>query len=114
MKHSPAPRRGTDTQLAGGWGTLVKYDFEQGTRQKHELGKGRVAGEGVFVPRPDPKSEDDGWLVSFTHDRADGRSELRVVDCRDLTADPVARVQIPQRVPYGFHAIWLPGEVLQS
>ena len=31
---------------------------------------------------------------------------------RDVTADPVARVRIPQRVPYGFHAIWIDGELL--
>lgn len=95
-----------------GSATFLKYDFEQGTRQKHSLGKGFVAGEGVFVPRPAPKSEDDGWLVSFTHDRAEGTSELRIVDCCDLQSDPVARVRIPQRVPYGFHAIWLDGNVL--
>ena len=91
---------------------FLKYDFEKGTREKHELGRGHVAGEGVFVPRPDAKTEDDGWLVSLTHDRVEGRSELRVVDCRELRADPVVRVRIPQRVPYGFHVIWLPAGLL--
>jgi carotenoid cleavage dioxygenase len=90
--------------------SFLKYDFERGTRQKHNLGKGHITGEGVFVPRPDPKTEDDGWLVSLTHDQVEGRSELRVIDCRDLTADPIARVQIPQRVPYGFHGLWLPSD----
>lgn len=90
----------------------VVFDPTAMLREKHELGKGYVGGEGVFVPRPDAKTEDDGWLVSLTHDRVEGRSELRVVDCRDLRAAPVAQVRIPQRVPYGFHAIWLPGDVL--
>ena len=74
--------------------------------------KGHIAGEGVFVPRPDSKTEDDGWLIGLTHDQVEERSELRVMDCRDLTADPIARVQIPQRVPYGFHGLWLPSEVV--
>lgn len=105
-------RYGYAVSSTRGSAAFLKYDWERGTRQKHEFGKGWVAGEGVFVPRPDPKSEDDGWLLSFTHDRAEGESELRIVDCRDVTAGPAARVRIPQRVPYGFHAIWLPGDVL--
>lgn len=94
-----------------GSATFLKYDFKNGTRQKHELGAGHVAGEGVFVARPDSRSEDDGWLLSITHDRVEDKSELRVVDCRDITGDSVARISIPQRVPYGFHAVWIPGDV---
>jgi carotenoid cleavage dioxygenase len=105
-------RHGYAVSSTRGSAAFLKYDLESGARQKHELGKGQVAGEGVFVSRPDPKSEDDGWLVSFTHDRAEGKSELRVIDCLDMTAGPVARIRIPQRVPYGFHGIWLPGDVL--
>lgn len=105
-------RYGYAVSSTSGSAAFLKYDWQQGTRTKHEVGKGQVAGEGVFVPCPEPKSEDDGWLLSFTHDRADGMSELRVVDCRDMAGGPVARIQIPQRVRYGFHAVWLPGDVL--
>jgi carotenoid cleavage dioxygenase len=31
-----------------------------------------------------------------------------VLDATDVAAGPVASVQLPQRVPYGFHATWLP------
>jgi carotenoid cleavage dioxygenase len=103
---------GYSVASAAGSATFLKYDFQSRTRERHELGKGQVAGEGVFVARPGATSEDDGWLLSFTHDRIQGRSELRVIDCQDLAGHPVARVQIPQRVPYGFHAIWLPDKVL--
>ena len=36
-----------------------------------------------------------------------------IVNCREFDAGPVARIAIPQRVPYGFHAVWWPGSVLE-
>jgi carotenoid cleavage dioxygenase len=64
------------------------------------------------VRRRGGRGEDDGYLVSFVYDRAEKRSEMVVVDCRDFSASPVARVLLPQRVPFGFHGIWLDGELL--
>ena len=34
--------------------------------------------------------------------------ECRVIDAQDFTAEPVARIKIPSRVPFGFHAAWVP------
>ncbi len=76
---------------------LIKYDLEKGTSEEHGYGKGRLGGEGVFVPRPGGKGEDDGWLVNFVHDQASGKGEMVVVDARDFKAEPVARVLIPAR-----------------
>jgi carotenoid cleavage dioxygenase len=92
------------------WDALVKHDLEKGSRQRHEMGANRFAGEAVFVPRG--KGEDDGWLVTYVYDAATDRSEMLVVDARDFAAKPVARVLLPARVPFGFHGTWLPGAVL--
>lgn len=86
---------------------LLKYDLDSGKSQNHEFGKGRYGGEAVFVPRPGATQEDDGWLVTFIHDTAQDTSELVVVNAQDFTSEPVARVIIPQRVPYGFHGTWI-------
>jgi carotenoid cleavage dioxygenase len=94
------------------WDALVKHDLEKGTKERHELGKGRYCGEGVFVPRPDGKGEDDGWLVSYVYDKATNKSEMLVLDTRDFSGKPVARVMLPARVPFGFHGTWLPASVL--
>lgn len=86
---------------------LIKYDLEKGQSETHHFGAGRYGGEAVFAPRPGATVEDDGWLITFVHDENEQQSELVVFDAQNLTDAPVARVMIPQRVPYGFHAIWV-------
>ncbi|MBW4450789.1 MAG: carotenoid oxygenase family protein [Spirirestis rafaelensis WJT71-NPBG6] len=93
---------------------LIKYDHHNGKSQTHEFGRKRYGGEAVFVPRPSATSEDEGWLVTFVHDTNEDISELVVVNAQDVNAEPVARVLIPQRVPYGFHGAWVSEEQLSS
>ena len=35
-------------------------------------------------------------------------SDLAVFDAQDITAEPVAVVHLPVRVPNGFHGNWVP------
>jgi len=92
---------------------LLKYDFERGCAStRHDFGPDRSGGEGVFVPRPGGLDEDDGWVLAFIHDEAEGESELLVIDAKRFDAAPLARVRLPQRVPYGLHGRWIPrGEI---
>ena len=87
---------------------VVKYDTQTGSAQEHFYAESEVSGEHVFVPDPDGTAEDDGWLLSFVTDRATEQSDLVVLDAHDVTAEPIARVHIPRRVPIGFHANWFP------
>ena len=89
---------------------IIKYDLEKGTTQIHELGRGRFCGESVFAPRPGGRYEDEGWLLTFVWDAVAKQSELLVLNAQDVQAKPVARVFIPKRVPYGFHASWFSAE----
>mgnify|MGYP001092091807 CR=1 FL=1 len=91
---------------------IVKYDTDTGASTTFEHGPGRFASESTFAPREGASAEDEGWLVHFVHDRREGTSELAVLDARDIAGGPVATVQIPCRVPVGFHAHWVPGEGL--
>jgi carotenoid cleavage dioxygenase len=68
----------------------------------------------VFVERPGAKAEDDGWVLTFVHDGASGASELVVIDAQRFTDPPVARVLLPQRVPFGFHGAFVSSEQLAS
>jgi carotenoid cleavage dioxygenase len=109
-----ASRFRTDVRLPLADG-LLKYDLEKGaSAELHPFGPNRNGGEGVFVPRPGSTGEDDGWVLAFVHDEAEGRSELVVVDARDFTAPPRARVLLPQRVPYGLHGVWLERSALEA
>ncbi|MBW4506023.1 MAG: carotenoid oxygenase family protein [Scytonematopsis contorta HA4267-MV1] len=93
---------------------VIKYDFSTGKSETHEFGEGRYGGEAVFVPRSGSTVEDDGWLVTFVYDKSEDMSELVVVDAQDVTKEPIARVLIPQRVPYGFHGTWIPEEQMKE
>ena len=41
------------------------------------------------------------------------RREVVILDASDLEAPPIGRVLLPQRVPLGFHAVWVPQEDLR-
>jgi len=91
-------------------GSLLKHDLKEGTTTAHDFGEGRVSGEGVFIPRTPDAAEDDGWLMSIVYDATSDSSELVVLDAQDFTSAPVATVQLPQRVPFGFHGNWVADE----
>lgn len=89
-------------------GNLVRADLTIGATEIVDLGAGRMSGEWVMVPRSADGAEDDGWLMALVHDAATDRSELLVLDASAPAEDPVARVQLPARVPVGFHGNWVP------
>ena len=41
--------------------------------------------------------------------RSDGRSTLAILPALDPNGGPVAEIELPRRVPYGFHGVWIPG-----
>ncbi len=79
-----------------------------------KLGVHQSCGECSFVPKKlfknNKKCEDDGYLVMFVSDaRTPEVTELWVYCAKTLssTSEPLARIVMPQRVPYGFHGNWL-------
>ncbi len=86
---------------------LIKYDLVAQTSQTHQFGSGRRPGEGVFVADPDGRNEDDGWVMTYVWDAATDTSDLVIVDARDFSGSPVATVQLPRRIPFGFHGSWI-------
>jgi carotenoid cleavage dioxygenase len=92
--------------------SFLKVDLRGGPTLRHRHGTGRLGGEGVFVPKPDATAEDDGWLITYVFDREAGTSEMVVIDTQAFDGEPVARVLIPRRIPYGFHGTWLPADLI--
>ena len=70
-------------------------------------GPGRAAGEPVFIARENATAEDNGYLMTLVHDLAQGSAELVIMDAQDFDRGYVAKVTLPQRVPYGFHGNWV-------
>ncbi|MCB9792464.1 MAG: carotenoid oxygenase family protein [Alphaproteobacteria bacterium] len=91
---------------------LVKYDLEAGGSERYKYPAGVFGSEAPFAPRPGGQGEDDGWVLSFMTDTSDWSSACWVWDARHVSRGPVAKVKLPQRVPAGFHATWVPGDDL--
>ncbi|XP_020580149.1 carotenoid 9,10(9',10')-cleavage dioxygenase 1-like [Phalaenopsis equestris] len=81
-----------------------------------DLGPGKFGSEAVFVPREAGTTieEDDGYLMFFVHDENTGESKVNVIDAKTMSPKPVAVVDLPSRVPYGFHAFFVNEEQIQQ
>ena len=87
---------------------LWKYDLRTGRCWEHQLGDGVKGAEPVFAAAGPDAGEDEGWVISLSHDERSGHSRLLVIDAQNFSAPPVATVHLPQRVPYGAHGSWIP------
>ncbi|RLN12190.1 hypothetical protein C2845_PM09G03800 [Panicum miliaceum] len=47
--------------------------------------------------------EDDGWVVTYVHDEGTNISQVYIIGAKRFSEEPVAKITLPQRVPYGFH-----------
>lgn len=90
------------------FGAILKYGLQRGFCERFGLGSETQAMEAVFVPRSEAAAEDEGWLLGLLYDPAADSLSLIVLAADDPKAGPVARVRLPQRVPFGFHGDWLP------
>jgi carotenoid cleavage dioxygenase-like enzyme len=79
-----------------------------GTRQgQYLLPAGDSISEPVFVARGDDAAEGDGWLLAIVWRARENHSDLAVFNATNVTAGPVALVQLGHRVPDGFHGNWV-------
>lgn len=90
------------------YGTLTCYDFTTGRKQRFSLPEGDVLSEPVFASRHETADEGDGWIVMTAWRQAEQRSDLMVFNATDITTGPIAVVQLPCRIPFGFHGAWIP------
>jgi len=93
-------------------GTVVKWDFQTGTQQIYDFGPNSFPGEFVFVQDDDDAGEDEGWVMGLVYDQSTETSDLVILDATAPGTDPVARVHLPQRVPFGFHGSWVDDSAL--
>ncbi|KAF3781287.1 hypothetical protein EJ110_NYTH28579 [Nymphaea thermarum] len=70
--------------------------------------------EPFFVAKQEAADEDDGYVLTYTHDEGSGESRFVVMDAKSPTLDVMATVKLLQRVPYGFHGLFLSEKDLQK
>ncbi len=98
------------------WAGVRKFDLETGA----DLGGWRDDpqhswySEPWFAEADSPQSEDHGYVIAFQWNDALKRQTLDIFDARDLARGPVAQVELPQRLPTGFHACWIEQDRLQA
>ena len=92
-----------DTLETGG---IAHVDHATGSIRSWDPGPNGHCGEPLFVPGG--SGEGEGWLLSLIHDHARRTSVLAVFEALDVSAGPIAEVEMPRRVPYGLHATWVP------
>ncbi|MBL8600427.1 MAG: carotenoid oxygenase family protein [Myxococcales bacterium] len=111
-RYSYNPRVAPSSELL--YDGVVAYDTLTGRQASYTYGPGRYGGEVVFAPRDGARDENDGYLVTFVNDAEKGQGECVVLDARDVAAGPVARLCIPQQVPAGYHAWWVPSREFEA
>jgi carotenoid cleavage dioxygenase len=101
-----APRPGSEGGI-GSPGVVVKYDLAKGTTAQHDFGPHAHPDEFVFAEASGRASEDEGWAMGYVYDDARDTSQLVILDASRVEAKPVATIELPRRVPHGFHGSWI-------
>lgn len=88
---------------------LAHINLKTGTTDTWFPGDSGCFQEPIFIPRSPEAPEADGYVVALLNLIAEGRSELVVLDSRDLASGPIARIKIPFRMRMSLHGCWLQG-----
>jgi len=91
---------------------MVRFDTITGAKQTWRFQPGVFASESPVAPRPGAGREDDGHVLTFVMDMNNDRSECHIFDASDISAGPVCRVVLPERISSGTHTVWAPEESL--
>lgn len=91
----------------------------------------------TFIPKSGGLKEDDGWIITFVHNETSNISQAScllhdkvlhrsriftyfkrlgmyytilqvfIIDAKDFSSEPIAKITLPARVPYGFHGTFI-------
>ncbi len=85
---------------------ILKLDLQTGDRQLHSFAPSGYVSEPIFVPKPNSKAEDDGWVLTLVYDGNRHRSTLAILDGQNLAGDAIALLHLKHHIPYGLHGNW--------
>ena len=87
--------------------TIAHYDLQNGKRETWKPGVDSFVMEPVVAPRSANAGEAEGYLLTLVYRAQENRSDLVVLDAKNVAAGPIATAKLPVRVPFGFHGNWL-------
>ena len=82
---------------------ILKINVSTGNVQEWKE-PGGLAGEPIFIPRPEAREEDDGVILTVVTQECKNDSYLLVLDARDLKE--IARSEAIHLIPYGLHGMF--------
>ncbi|MEY2985173.1 MAG: hypothetical protein RLZZ568_1790 [Cyanobacteriota bacterium] len=85
---------------------IAKYDQHTGTETLYSFAPQGFSGEPIFVPRADATAEDDGWLLCLVYNAKRHKSQLVILDAKDLSRPAVATLSLRHHIPYPLHGSW--------
>ena len=98
---------------------LTRYDIETGETIEIDFPEGVYGGECQFVPKQYNKGTADtglsnedgeGYLLVLCYTEAKDQSQLVIYDALSMSKKPISIINMPARIPYGFHALWIYAE----
>ena len=98
---------GTGPMKDPDFGRIIKYDLALDSREVYELPANELGAEPIFIPSQGAQSEDSGFLMSLVYDKSENKSNLQIFNAQAHTDGPLAKIMLPQRVPFGFHGNWI-------
>jgi all-trans-8'-apo-beta-carotenal 15,15'-oxygenase len=82
--------------------------------QVWDAGSRRYVNEPLFVPKPHPTAEDDGWILAILHNGETDRGELVILDAQRVADGPLATVRLPHHLAAGLHGSFSPKLLLKG
>jgi len=100
--------------IASSYG-IVKYDVKQRKivgKIEYDRDGRRGSYEAMFVPNEREEADkverdDDGYLVNVIWNKETKKSNIQIFDARTMNSEPVAYIELPYRIPGGFHSSFI-------
>ena len=90
-----------------GFNAYQKIDHQTGELKVHDFGEGRFTSEANFIPAGEHAAEDDGYLISIVYNHQRKKSEVVILDARDME-EALAVIPLDHHIPFGFHGGFYP------
>ncbi len=98
-----------DPRMVLWWHGVAKIDVTTGEAKVWNAGPTAYVSQTAFAPRAGATDEDDGWLLAWVTEADARRTDVVILDARDPSTGPLARIKLGALFPSASHVRWAPG-----